>query len=73
MTVRGNQVLTRVNELIDPIFGEWDEMRIHENFWPIDHDQILQIPIHYQDTEDYMAWHLMKNGVFTVRSAYYKQ
>lgn len=71
--MRGNRVLSRVNELIDPYLGEWDEDLIRENFWPIDADRILQIPLYRQGTEDYIAWHLTKNGVFSVRSAYYKQ
>ena len=70
MTVRANQVLTRVHELIYTVSGEWDELLIHENFWPIAVDRILQIPIHHQETEDYITWHLTKSGVFTVRSAY---
>ena len=73
LTVRGNRVLSRVNELIDPYLGEWDEDLIRENFWPIDADRILQIPLYRQGTVDYIAWHLTKNGVFSVRSAYYKQ
>ena len=73
LTVRGNQVLTKVNELIDPITGEWDEMLIRENFWHIDAERILQIPLFHVETEDYVAWHLTRSGVFSVRSAYYKQ
>lgn len=73
VTSRGNRVLTRVNELIEPVSGEPDENFIREFFWPIDVDRILQIPLHQDDTEDYVAWHLTKTGVFSVRSAYYKQ
>jgi hypothetical protein len=73
ITVRGNQILTKVGELIDPIIGEWDEMLVRENFWPIDADRILQIPLFHEETEDYVAWHLTKSGVFSVRSAYYNQ
>lgn len=73
LIVRGNQVLTRVCELIDPISGEWDEGLTRDNFWQIDAERILQIPLFYVETEDYIAWHLTKSGVFSVRSAYYKQ
>lgn len=71
--VWGNRVLTMVSELIDPSTREWDEQLIRDNFWPIDVDRILQIPIYHQQTEDFVAWHLTKNGIFSVRSAYYKQ
>uniref|UniRef100_A0A453MXB5 Uncharacterized protein n=1 Tax=Aegilops tauschii subsp. strangulata TaxID=200361 RepID=A0A453MXB5_AEGTS len=73
ITVRGNRVLTRVEELIDPITGAWDEDLIRDNLWHIDAERILQIPIHHQQTEDYIAWHLTKSGIFSVRSAYYRQ
>ena len=73
ITVQGNQVLTRVCELIDPISGEWDEQLIRENFWHIDAERILQIPLFHAETEDFVAWQLTKNGVFSVWSAYYKQ
>ena len=38
-------LLTRVNELIDRITGEWDEQLIWNNFWPDDAAEILRIPI----------------------------
>lgn len=66
-------MLTRVCELIDPISGEWDEQLIRENFWHIDAERILQIPLFHAEIEDFVAWQLTKNGVFSVRSAYYKQ
>lgn len=66
-------MLTRVNELIDPATGGWDEVLIRDNFWPIDAERILQIPLHQHEMEDYVAWHLTKSGVFSVRSAYYRQ
>lgn len=70
---RGNRILSRVNELIDPISGTWDEVLIRDNFWDIDAERILQIPIFQHETEDFVAWHLTKSGTFSVRSAYYKQ
>ena len=73
ITARGNRVLTMVSELIDLITGDWDEQLIRDNFWPIDVDRILQIPLSHQSIEDFVAWHLTKNGIFSIRSAYYKQ
>ena len=68
ITIRGNQVLTKVCELLDPIIGDWDEQLIRENFWHIDAECILQIPIFHVETEDFVAWHLTKNGVLTINS-----
>lgn len=45
ITVQGNRVLTRVNELLDPVTGGWDEPLIRDNFGHIDAERILQIPI----------------------------
>lgn len=73
ITFRGNCVLTRVHELIDPVSGAWDEALVREIFWPVDADRILQIPIYQDDTEDFVAWHLTKSGIFSVKSAYYRQ
>jgi hypothetical protein len=33
ITRRGNVVLTKVSELIDPVTGEWDEALIRETLW----------------------------------------
>lgn len=44
--VRGNCVLSTVNELINPTTGEWDESLIRDNFWHIDAERISQIPIY---------------------------
>ena len=72
ITVRGNCVLTTVNELIDPTTGDWDELLIRDIFWHIDTERILQIPLFQHYTDDFVAWHLTKSGVFSVRSAYYR-
>lgn len=72
ITVHGNQLLSKVSDLIDPSSGEWDEPLIRDNFWNIDAERILQIPLYQHHTEDYVAWHLTKNGTFSVRSAYHK-
>lgn len=66
ITARGNCVLTTVNELISPVTGEWDEALIR------DAERILQIPIFQHDIEDFIAWHLTKSGIFSVRSTYYR-
>ena len=39
----------------------------------IDAERILQIPLFHVETEEYVAWHLTRSGIFSVHSAYYKQ
>lgn len=73
ITVHGNCVLTMVEELINLATGEWDDELIRDNFWNIDAERILEIPIYQHDTEDFVAWHFTKSGIFSVRSAYYRQ
>ena len=38
-------LLRRVDELIDPITGQWDVQLVHDTFWPEDANEILRIPI----------------------------
>jgi hypothetical protein len=58
-----------VQELIDPISGQWDEVLIRENFWEMDANIILSTPIR-EDFTDSLAWHFDEKGVFSVKSAY---
>jgi hypothetical protein len=44
-TVRGNNLVTTVDELINPINSTWDEDLLKAIFWPTDVYRILQIPI----------------------------
>ena len=39
--------------------------------WPIDVQRILSIPISQHDMPDFIAWSYTKNGMFSVRSAYF--
>jgi len=69
ITPRGASLLTRVNELINPVTGEWDEQLVNDLFWPQDAEEILQIPID-EHMEDWLAWHFDATGLFSVKSAY---
>lgn len=69
ITLRGNNILVHVDELIDPTTGQWDEMMIRQTFWPQDVALILSIPANV-DMEDVLAWHYDTRGLFSVRSAY---
>ena len=68
-TPRRSCLLTRVNQLIDPVTGEWDEQLICDNFWPEDAAEILRIPINVH-MEDWPAWHFDPKGLCSVKSAY---
>jgi hypothetical protein len=70
-TPRGECILRKVSDLIDPISGIWDSELIQGIFHPIDANGILQIPLHYNVFDDFVAWHGTKSGVFSVRSAYH--
>jgi hypothetical protein len=65
--------LSKVSDLINPVTGWWDEELIRENFWSIDANRILEIPIAPLGMQDFVAWHLTKTGLFTVRSAYHAE
>ena len=71
MTPRGLCLLQKVQDLIDPISGNLDEQLVRENFWPVDAERILQIPLSSHGQSDFISWHFSKSGCFTVRSAYH--
>ena len=68
-TDEGQNVITRVCELIDPLTSEWNVGLIGQIFMPEDVEIILTIPI-CADAEDFLAWHYDSKGIFSVRSAY---
>jgi hypothetical protein len=70
ITPHHQNLLTRVQELIDPITGDWDELLVRNTFWDVDASKILKIPIR-DDFDDYPAWHFDEKGLFSVKSAYH--
>ena len=68
MTPRGHNLLSKVEDLIDPATGNWDEDLVKDLFWEVDANRILQIPL-IQGREDVVAWHHTQNGYFSVGSA----
>jgi hypothetical protein len=72
-TRRGNIVYNKVSELIDVETGRWDEELIRELFWPVDAQRILNIPLARGMMDDFISWHLTKQGIFSVRSCYYAE
>jgi hypothetical protein len=70
---RGNAVITKVSELLDPYTGGWDVALLSNLFSPVDVGRILQIPVNYQAFDDFLAWCFTKHGRYTVRSGYHVQ
>jgi ribonuclease HI len=68
---RGQCILRYVEELINPVTGQWDEDIIRQNLLQVDAEQILRIPLSTQLTEDFVAWQYTKASTFSVRSAYH--
>ena len=60
---KGTNLLTRVNELIDPYTGDWDEMLVRQTFCEEDVKAILSIPVQV-DRDDAVGWHYDKRGLF---------
>lgn len=65
-SVRGNHLVTKVAELIDPATNTWDTNLVYQTF---NAEIILQIPVQ-EHASDVIAWHFDKKGVFSVKSAY---
>ncbi|KAK4401746.1 hypothetical protein Sango_0915300 [Sesamum angolense] len=60
-----------VSELVDDESGEWKVSRLREIFLPIDIETILSIPLGRTIQPDLIVWHYMKDGRFSIRSAYH--
>jgi hypothetical protein len=67
LTPRGKIVYTKVEELIRPITGIWDEELVRGIIFTIDANRILSIPISPHGMEDFVAWRHYKNSLFSVR------
>lgn len=66
ITPRGGIMLTRVEEIIDPHTGHWDEDLIRNVLSPVDAHRILQIPLNVEAVEDFVAWHHTRSGTISV-------
>ncbi|KAL3846296.1 hypothetical protein ACJIZ3_003699 [Penstemon smallii] len=62
---------SKVNLLIDPNLGDWNQELIEEIFWPEEVELILKIPLGSLQNEDTQIWHYTSTGQFSVRSAYH--
>jgi hypothetical protein len=59
-----------VSELIKPDTRSWDEDTVRKYFYPHDAEAILAIKLTQRPSDDFVAWSMEDNGIFTVRSAY---
>jgi hypothetical protein len=55
-----------VSDLIDPISGDWDIDLLNDLFGVVDVHIILQIPLHRQGFDDFIAWSETKHGRYIV-------
>jgi hypothetical protein len=63
-------LLTKVEELLNPGSGTWDEDLVRDVFWEEDVRYILATltnPGH----DDFLAWHFDRRGLLSVKSAYH--
>jgi hypothetical protein len=72
-TRKGQNLITKVSELINPVTNQWDEELIDQTFWNIDSCRIKAIPLPSHDISDFVAYNLTKNGIFSVRSVYHAE
>jgi hypothetical protein len=71
LTTRGQLGFRKVDELIDPNTGTWNEGFLRAHFYSIDVNSILQIPLNIHGFDGFIAWNHNRNGQFSVRSAYH--
>lgn len=68
-THRGQNLLERVSDIINPLTGTWDEELVQLTFHYDYVQTILAIPV-YEDIDDFIGWHFDPKGIFSVKSAY---
>lgn len=69
VTPKGNSLISKVDELIDPNTGQWDSQLVRQTFMQGDAEMILALPIH-TELDDLIAWHYDSRGIFSVKPAY---
>lgn len=67
---RGRCRLHWVADLLNSEGCDWDYNKLHGLFCPTDVDVISRIRLPARRSEDFIAWHPEKTGIFSVRSAY---
>lgn len=59
-----------VSDLLDKEGREWDTGKLRSIFNTVDVEAISKTKLPHRPSEDFLAWHMEKTGLFTVRSAY---
>uniref|UniRef100_A0A453RFL4 Reverse transcriptase zinc-binding domain-containing protein n=1 Tax=Aegilops tauschii subsp. strangulata TaxID=200361 RepID=A0A453RFL4_AEGTS len=62
ITPKGQLLLSKVSDLIDPSSNRWDEDLIRQTLWPVDLQRVLAIPLPQFDMLDFVAWSHTKSG-----------
>jgi hypothetical protein len=62
----------RVSDLIDNNTGAWNVLQVQQMFNARDSLEITRIPLNIQQEADKPIWKLSRNGIYSVRSAYYQ-
>jgi hypothetical protein len=70
---RGASIYTKVNELISPVTGQWDEDLLKDLFGDVDVWCILQKLLNNQGFSDFVALHFTNHGRYIVRLGYHLQ
>lgn len=63
--------VVKVADLLDVHGLNWDKGKLQQVFSASDANDVQQIVVGGEGTEDVRAWNFTKNGIFSVRSAYY--
>jgi hypothetical protein len=69
-TPRGQILVNRVCDLIDPITGNWDHDLVRSLFWEEDAKIILAIPLK-PNMDDFLTRHCDKKGIFSIKFVYH--
>jgi hypothetical protein len=69
-THMGDDEIALVSDLIDHDIGSWKVERVRTNFIAPEADVILNIPLRRGGGDDFWAWALEKNVIYSVKSAY---
>lgn len=69
ITPRRGNILTYVDELINPTTGSWDVALVGDIYWEEDAKLILALLVN-EGRENMLAWHYDARGLFSVKSAY---
>ena len=66
ITPKRQTLLPKVEALINPHTGQWDEELICSIFSPVDVSRILQIPLRVDIVEDFVAWNHTRSRYFSM-------